>query len=171
VVLAEKMPIKMDTNAVNDVLLDEMVNNLSNLASVYYKPVSLVTSKSDEMAAEHDYEDGEPERPIQAVVQEAAKALGGDVGNLLDLDFGASKSETSSINIAPDQTKRVSTIDEMLGSVDSDSLSMPFSLYGSPASGVMPNPYSLTPGFSFPKTSFLSSSDCKGLSLEVLFIS
>lgn len=163
------MPIQMDTNAVNDVLLDEMVNNLSNLASVYYKPVSLVTSKSDEMAAAHDYEDGEPERPIQAVVQEAAKALGGDVGNLLDLDFGASNSDTS-INVAPDQTKRVSTIDEMLGSVEGDSLSMPFSLSGSPASGVMPNPYSLTPGFSFPKTSFLSSSNCKGLSLEVMSI-
>jgi hypothetical protein len=169
----------MDTKAVNDCLLDEMVNNLSNLASVYYKPVSLVTRKSDEMAPANDYEDGEPERPIQAVVQEAVQALGGDVGNLLDLDFGTSNSQALA-NGDPSHAKPVSNIDDMLGSVDGDSLSMPFSFSGSPSSGpipsgspvsgVMPNPYSLVPGFSFPKTIFLSSSECKGLSVKVRFI-
>lgn len=161
------MPIKMDTNAVHDALLDEMINNLSNLATVYYKPVSLVSRRSADTAAAIDYDDGEPERPIQAVVQEAAKALGGDVGNLLDLDFGASTTSEVSTNVNASHAKRVSTIDEMLGSVDSDSLSMPYSLSGSPASGVMSNRFSLIPGFSFPKTIFLSSADCKGLSLKV----
>ena len=155
----------MDTNAVNAVVLDEMINNLSNLASVYYKTVSLV-SRASNMPAGQDDEDGEPERPIQAVVQEAAKALGGDVGNLLDLDFGTSYSEKST-NADVTHDKRGSTIDEMLGSVDTESLSIPFPLSDSPTTGVMSNSYSLIPGFSFSKTIFLSSSDCNGLSLTV----
>ena len=155
----------MDTKAVNDLLLDEMVNNLSNLASVYYKPVSLVTKESSHTTST-DYEDGEPEQPIQAVVQEAAKALGGDVGNLLDLDFGSSTVQPSS-DLGVPHAKHVSTIDDLLGSVENDSLSLPVSLSGSPTSGMMPSPYSLQPGFSFPKTVFLSGADCHGLSLDV----
>ena len=158
----------MEINAVNELLLDEMVNNLSNLASVYYKPVSLVSKTSTDMATSNDYEDGEPERPIQAVVQEAAKALGGDVGNLLDLDFGSS-SDNAPVNVGVPNSYPVSNIDDLLGSVESESLPVPVSLSGSPVSGLMPNPFSLVPGFSFPKQILLSSSDCHGLSLEGTF--
>ena len=153
----------MSINAVNDLLLDEMVMNLSNLASVYYKPVSLVSRKFPEIYRPNDDDDAEPEQQLQSVVQEAAKALGSDVGILLDLDFGVPAS-----NDKKDTSHhRGSTIEEMLGSVEAEEFPIPFT--GSPANGALPNLYPLQPGFSFPKTTFLSSADCNGLSVEGTF--
>ena len=44
--LAQKPPIEADNNAVSETLLDELITNIGNLASVYHKPVALLGSNA-----------------------------------------------------------------------------------------------------------------------------
>lgn len=170
VVLAEKMPIIADNKTVNETLLDELIANISNLASVYCKPVSQVGVPSVRAHEGGEFEEVEAEQETsQAVVQEAAKALGSSVGDLLDLGFDATPSPAASAPSYSSPARVVSNIDDLLGSVEGHtSPAMQVSLPGSPT-GMFPS-LSMQPGFSLPKTVYLSSTDSGGLYLEGTFV-
>ncbi|KAL2918023.1 beta-adaptin [Polyrhizophydium stewartii] len=93
VVLAEKPPIELETGTVSESLLDELITNISSLASVYHKSPALLGGSSfvDMSQYRQEFADGDDEPEARrSIVQEAAQAMGasGGVDNLLDLDFG-----------------------------------------------------------------------------------
>ena len=168
VVLIEKPPIHDDNYTVNQTLLDELISNIASLASIYRKPVSQVgiPSKKD---ITMDSEEPEGEIVSTVIVEEAAKALGSSVGNLLDLDFGPPASSVSTIqpnhSSQVDSQRRTSNIDDIFGSVEE---------INSPAVGIHSSPLGMLPSsfqsFSFPKATLLSSQECNGLQVEGTFV-
>jgi hypothetical protein len=169
VVLADKLPIQVNGNAVPSSLLSEMITHLSSLASVYYRPVSQVgqvTLMAKEVHGFDAIEATEPEATSTTVVQEAAKALGGSVGDLLDLDFGGPSAGVSVPPTAPQQGSSLG-VDDLLGSVDME-----------PTSPNMPAPFSMPPlggltlesTFALPKSRYLSSESSQGLELDGTFV-
>ncbi|KAI8910195.1 adaptin N terminal region-domain-containing protein [Gorgonomyces haynaldii] len=109
VVLAEKPPIEFDSKTVSDSLLDELLFNISSLASVYHKSPALVGGASYvDMSLYRDaYEDDELDR--RQVLQQAAQQLGGPIiENLLDLDAEV---------IQPVQSNTTTPLHDLLGNV------------------------------------------------------
>ncbi|KAH6577738.1 hypothetical protein BASA62_000719 [Batrachochytrium salamandrivorans] len=93
VVLSEKPPIELDMGTVSEGLLDELILNISSLASVYHKSPALLSGSSfvDMAQYRQEFADGDDDTDVRrSAVHEAAQAMGGTnmVGNLLDLDFG-----------------------------------------------------------------------------------
>ncbi|KAJ3174438.1 hypothetical protein HK101_010968, partial [Irineochytrium annulatum] len=133
VVLAEKPPIEADNNSVSETLLDELILNIGSLASVYHKPPALLgSSVGTEVLAPREpgiLEDGEAEEAEGAAnVIKQVVASGGNIDNLLDLDFGgpvATQTMASGATSSPSvQTPKVSSgIDDLLGLVDMGSSS------------------------------------------------
>ena len=164
VVLAEKPPIKVDSLAVNPLLLNELIHNLSNLASVYFKPASQVgqatfKGKLDTRAREMDDLDSEAV-PTQLVVQEAAKALGGSVGDLLDLGFDAPALPTPVQNSTP---VNASPLEDLLGDLGPSSATQ---TSFTPKGTVFPTLSASASPCILPKTTYLYSKDCAGLEVE-----
>ncbi|KAG0066043.1 beta-adaptin [Linnemannia elongata] len=102
VVLSEKPPISVDSSANNlsPALMDELINNISTLASVYHKPASAFmgnkafSADAVRKAAVADARDEEQimgEDIVTSPTAPAASAPKNAMADLLDLDFGSSE--------------------------------------------------------------------------------
>ncbi|KAL7752085.1 beta-adaptin [Sorochytrium milnesiophthora] len=99
VVLSEKPPIQADTVTTSSGYLNELVQNISTLASVYHKPASTFivggagAGKATRKGEEEDEEPDAAEPRINA----------SDIPNLLDLDFGtpAGSPQQQAISTSP----------------------------------------------------------------------
>ncbi|KAJ3061397.1 AP-1 complex subunit beta-1, partial [Podochytrium sp. JEL0797] len=109
VVLAEKPPIESDTSTVSETLLDELIFHIGSLASVYQKPPALLGHRGDRTEL-RSTEDDEPKIDVQQVVN----SVGGNIENLLDLDFGAPVNTPTTTST----TQRASNVDDLLGMSD-----------------------------------------------------
>lgn len=104
VVLAEKPPIQHEDATVSETLLDELIQNIATLASVYHKSTKLIGSTSRfemPMKLTRDDDDDAEYDGTGMNVQ-----VGGGVGgvkeeNLLDLDFDTGAVATPSPSSAP----------------------------------------------------------------------
>ncbi|KAJ1559855.1 beta-adaptin, partial [Nowakowskiella sp. JEL0078] len=116
VVISEKPPIESDNNTVNDSLATELIFHIATLASVYQKSPSLLgatsvairTIRDDDTTLENAEEDGVGAAAIVA-------AAGGNIENLLDLDFSIPAVSPVSVTSPP---KTTSGIDDLLGLMD-----------------------------------------------------
>ncbi|KAJ3055615.1 hypothetical protein HK097_009942 [Rhizophlyctis rosea] len=181
VVLAEKPPIEADTATVSESLLDELIQNIATLASVYHKSPSLlggtavdVSAVRGETTLEMDAE--EPEVDARSVAQQVNAAVGGGIENLLDLDFGGPITTATPTSGGAGLTPQKSNIDDLLGLMDSGpGPSTP--PYGTPTASGGFGGFNFGsslgggsgPSFSFPKTSLLTSADAQGLELQGTF--
>ncbi|KAI8853732.1 adaptin N terminal region-domain-containing protein [Chytridium lagenaria] len=173
VVLTEKPPIEADNNAVSETLLDELILNIGSLASVYHKPPALLggTIGIDVVLNREptfDVEDTEEAEGAASVIKQVA-ASGGNIENLLDLDFGGpamtpGPSSASPASAAP----KTSAIDDLLGMSGSEPMGMSssyggglggFGGFGGMATSPAPAPA---------KTQLLSQAAAKGLELTEL---
>ncbi|KAJ3091516.1 AP-2 complex subunit beta [Quaeritorhiza haematococci] len=122
VVLSEKPPIEVDNATVSETLLDELIQNIASLASVYHKSPALLGQttmeiKKDEIEEEAEVLDFEADGGVAAI------AGGGDSGakiaDLLDLDFGGDSSAGAAA-ISPSNATGGGGggIDDLLGLVD-----------------------------------------------------
>ncbi|KAI9363455.1 adaptin N terminal region-domain-containing protein [Zopfochytrium polystomum] len=192
VVLSQKPPIEADNNAVSETLLDELISNIGNLASVYHKPAGLLNTAgaldivvSREQQEVEDVDDGE-----HVTAQEVIAAVGGNIENLLDLDFGGGHTtqhpatsssgiddllglmdigSTPSTSISYTSPPLTSSGHNGLNGLSGTSASSPLGdLFGSPASagGIFAGaagPYTL------PKESLLQAGSANGLDLSGTF--
>lgn len=92
VVLSVKAPMEYSNDMVSDALLNELIQNLSSLASVFHKPVSTVTSAElvdlDQIRDIYAEEEEDGSNASQLVQQAAAAMKSSGDNNLLDIDFG-----------------------------------------------------------------------------------
>ncbi|KAJ3216080.1 hypothetical protein HDU67_009960 [Dinochytrium kinnereticum] len=166
IVLAEKPPIEADNNAVSETLLDELILNIGSLASVYHKPPALLggTIGIDIMMNREPTLDDAEEAEGAANVLKQVAASGGNIENLLDLDFGgpALAPDPSPSSAAP---RKTSAIDDLLGLTDSEVPMAVSSMSSSFGSG-------LNLGASAPavnKIQLISQAAGKGLELQGAF--
>ncbi|KAF9160103.1 beta-adaptin [Actinomortierella ambigua] len=110
VVLSEKPPISVETRTISPGLMDELITNISTLASVYHKPPSAFLGNKAyspdaiQKAAAADAQDEELHAVDGAESPAAAKeaAVKNAMADLLDLDFGSEPtSATSGGSFAP----------------------------------------------------------------------
>lgn len=119
IVLTEKPIIATNTATISPVLLDELINELSSLASVYHKPPEAFIghgrfgADAVQKKAIEEQQALAREVPIQQQIQ-------GNSENLLDLDFG---SDASSAVTSPPTTPAnpQSTMDDLMGIFGSSS--------------------------------------------------
>jgi AP-1 complex subunit beta-1 len=133
VVLSEKPPINANQQVLSQRLLDELVDDLGSLASVYHKPKDSFVGKGrfgadavQRRAIEYylrsfvtnirEQIQNAQENPIQAQSKS-------NIENLLDLDMGGATEETTSSPTAPNKT--VSNILDDLGGLSLDKSSAP----------------------------------------------
>ncbi|KAI8811306.1 adaptin N terminal region-domain-containing protein [Cladochytrium replicatum] len=170
VVLSEKPPIEADNNAVSESLLDELINNLASLASVYHKSPSLLGYTMAGIRTVRDTEDttleyGDEEGGALEVVQAVARA-GGNIENLLDLDFGTPSAPAPSGSIGGGGSiSSSSAIDDLLGLGPSDlspSYGGPSVSTGLGSLSSATSPVAVSPSGP-PKTSYLMASSSQGL--------
>jgi vesicle coat complex subunit len=84
VVLSEKPPIESKTKIISDSLLDELIDNIGTLASVYYKPASLFGGRTGDTRI---FSSSAEETDANADIEGVPGTTIGGVENLLDLDF------------------------------------------------------------------------------------
>jgi len=84
VVLSEKPPIESKSKIVSDSLLDELIDNIGTLASVYYKPASLFGGRTGDTRI---FSSSAEETDANADIEGVPGTTIGGVENLLDLDF------------------------------------------------------------------------------------
>ncbi|KAG0287106.1 beta-adaptin [Linnemannia gamsii] len=112
VVLSEKPPISVDSSAdkLSPGLLDELINNISTLASVYHKPASTFmgnkafSADAVRKAAVADARDEEQimgEDTVTSPTAPAASAPKNVMADLLDLDFGSSEPVSTPVMSPP----------------------------------------------------------------------
>ncbi|KAJ1536872.1 beta-adaptin, partial [Nowakowskiella sp. JEL0078] len=148
VVISEKPPIEAVNNTVNDSLATELIFHIATLASVYQKSPSLLgatsvairTVRDEDTTLENAEEDGAGAAAIVA-------AAGGNIENLLDLDFSVPVVSPVSITSPP---KTTSGIDDLLGLMDMPNAppSHPIGL-GLGGLGIAPQQKNLMSGFGF----------------------
>ncbi|KAJ3125747.1 hypothetical protein HK098_008269 [Nowakowskiella sp. JEL0407] len=116
VVLSEKPPIEYDSNTVNESLADELIYHIATLASVYQKAPSLLGASNLAIKTIRDTDDTTLENEGQVGAAAVIAAAGGNIDNLLDLDFGVPAVSPQS-QVASPPTKS-SGIDDLLGLMD-----------------------------------------------------
>ncbi|CAG8432675.1 5657_t:CDS:10 [Diversispora eburnea] len=95
VVLSEKPPISVQSNNISGSLLEDLISNISTLASVYHKPPETFLGKGRfgadavQRRAIEEQEEASRESPIQAQTKS-------NIENLLDLDFSDPSAPTTS---------------------------------------------------------------------------
>ncbi|KAJ3232228.1 AP-2 complex subunit beta [Chytriomyces hyalinus] len=157
VVLAEKPPIESDNSTVSETLLDELIYHIGSLASVYYKPAALLGVRGDRgdlrMAVAED------DDPNKIDVQQVVASVGGNIENLLDLDFGGPVAVPVSVS-ASGGGQRASNVDDLLGMMDLGGGSSSFGVASSPADAVIDTP----------KVKLLQPENANGLELSGSFV-
>ncbi|KAI9141255.1 adaptin N terminal region-domain-containing protein [Paraphysoderma sedebokerense] len=177
VVLSEKPPIESDPPTVSPTLLNNLIANISTLASVYHRPASTFLGTAGKSSSEKKAEDGNESDGDEAPTGDTVT----DIPNLLDLDFSAPPPVTSS---APSSAGAVQTgnILDLLSddippmqpvSAGSPVGASPLSPVGgvgpsSPLGGVGMVPVT-GPAFSFPRQQLLNAAQAKGLDLFATF--
>ncbi|KAI8925238.1 adaptin N terminal region-domain-containing protein [Entophlyctis helioformis] len=185
IVLAEKPPIDVDTMTVSESLLDELIINISSLASVYHKSPALLggTSFVDMTLYRTDL-DGDEQDPEtrRSVYQEAAKAMGSGpiIENLLDLDFGTPAAAPAGVGSSASGGGVVgggaSGIDDLL-SMDMDS-TMPMGMGGGSGASAFGGLGGLGAGaaaagitsYAFPKVPLLLAATAQGLDMSGTYV-
>ncbi|EGF80913.1 hypothetical protein BATDEDRAFT_87982 [Batrachochytrium dendrobatidis JAM81] len=178
VVLAEKPPIESNTGTVSEGLLDELILNISSLASVYHKSPALLGGASlvDLAQYRQDFADGEDESDLRrSAVQQAVQAMDDTsmIGNLLDLDFSTPVIQPNLVASGANAT----TLDRRgitdLLSLDMDMSPVAPSPMNDGAFGLdkmgSPGRTNSGPRYVFPKTVMLSASTSQGLDLSGTF--
>ncbi|KAG9304375.1 hypothetical protein G9A89_019937 [Geosiphon pyriformis] len=100
VVLSDKPPISFESRSISDPLLEELLSNISTLASVYHKPPETFLGRGKfgadavQRQAIEEQEEAARESPIQVQVQD-------NIENLLDLDFSDPAATSASIPTSP----------------------------------------------------------------------
>lgn len=177
VVLSEKPPIESDPPTVSPTLLNNLIANISTLASVYHRPASTFLGTAGKSSSEKKAEDGNESDGDEAPTGDTVT----DIPNLLDLDFSAPPPMTSS---APSSAGAVQT-GNILDLLSDDIPPMQPVSAGSPVDasplspvgGVGPSsPLGAVgmvpvtgPAFSFPKQQLLNAAQAKGLDLFASF--
>ncbi|RUS18514.1 LOW QUALITY PROTEIN: hypothetical protein BC937DRAFT_88678 [Endogone sp. FLAS-F59071] len=96
VILSDKPPIANENVGITGALLDDLINNIGTLASVYHKPPETFVGNRKfgadavqrKMVDQGDDEESSvPEATIQAAQAAVKKDANADIGNLLDLDW------------------------------------------------------------------------------------
>ncbi|KAK3377196.1 adaptin N terminal region-domain-containing protein [Lasiosphaeria ovina] len=116
IILSQKPPITTTVTSLPPVLLEQLLSELSTLASVYHKPPESFVGKgrygTDEIqrAAIQEQRENAAEDPIAASVAAAAAANGGanNIENLLDFDFDGA-APASAQQGTPDRVSSPST--------------------------------------------------------------
>ncbi|KAJ3111403.1 AP-2 complex subunit beta [Physocladia obscura] len=114
VVLAEKPPIESDNSTVSETLLDELIYHIGSLASVYHRPAALLGVRGDSIELKISATNEDDENTVD--VQKVVASVGGNIENLLDLDFGTPAIIPSSSNTQSSQS--ASNVDDLLGIMD-----------------------------------------------------
>ncbi|RHZ77368.1 hypothetical protein Glove_180g19 [Diversispora epigaea] len=114
VVLSEKPPISVQSNNISGSLLEDLISNISTLASVYHKPPETFLGKGRfgadavQRRAIEEQEEASRESPIQAQTKS-------NIENLLDLDFSdPSTLTTSPISTASGSSAPTANVDDLL---------------------------------------------------------
>ncbi|KAK3689405.1 adaptin N terminal region-domain-containing protein [Podospora appendiculata] len=157
VILSQKPAITTTVTSLPPVLLEQLLSELSTLASVYHKPPESFVGKgrygADEIqrAAIQEQRQNASEDPIAASVAAAAAngTSGNNIENLLDIDFDgaapatagtpdriASPAASGGLGSAPPAPAPSSSIADMMGLFDAAPLSAPV-----PAAGDMMNSF------------------------------
>ncbi|KAJ3025411.1 UNVERIFIED_CONTAM: AP-2 complex subunit beta [Siphonaria sp. JEL0065] len=110
VVLAEKPPIESDNSTVSETLLEELIYHIGSLASVYHKPAALLGVRGDVPSLRTT--GGDDEDATRVDVQKVVASVGGNIENLLDLDFGTPA--VMPVAATPG-AHRPSNVDDLLG--------------------------------------------------------
>ncbi|CAI2173098.1 1578_t:CDS:10 [Funneliformis geosporum] len=127
VVLSDKPVISIEGNTLNGPLLEELISNISSLASVYHKPPETFLGRGRfgadavQRRAIEEQEEASRESPIQAQVKT-------NIENLLDLDFNDNSTPNSNTPPPPPATSSKSTnatanVDDLLDLFDNSSIS------------------------------------------------
>ncbi|KAI8619017.1 adaptin N terminal region-domain-containing protein [Chytriomyces sp. MP71] len=118
VVLAEKPPIESDNSTVSETLLEELIYHIGSLASVYYKPAALLGVRGDRADMRLAAVDDDDANKVD--VQQVVASVGGNIENLLDLDFGAPMSlvTSSTAPVFASGPQPPSNVDDLLGMMD-----------------------------------------------------
>ncbi|CAG8446030.1 4272_t:CDS:10 [Acaulospora colombiana] len=127
VVLSDKPPISVQSNNMSGPLLDELISNISTLASVYHKPPETFLGKGRfgadavQRRAIEEQEEASRESPIQAQTKT-------NIENLLDLDFEDSTNMTASaspIATSSNSLTPTTNVDDLLGLFGGSSITSP----------------------------------------------
>ncbi|ORY51611.1 Adaptor protein complex beta subunit [Rhizoclosmatium globosum] len=158
VVLAEKPPIESDNSTVSETLLDELIYHIGSLASVYHKPPALLGVRGDRV--DYRIPSGDDD-DIKVDVQKVVDSVGGNIENLLDLDFGAPVAMPATVTTPG--THRPSNVDDLLGMMDlsggNDGL----------MGGMAGSPLGSAPAIETPRVQLLSAESANGLDLTGCF--
>ncbi|CAG8497569.1 14039_t:CDS:10 [Ambispora leptoticha] len=121
VVLSEKPAISVENQSISGPLLDELINHISTLASVYHKPPESFLGRGTfgadavQRRAIEEQEEESRESPIQEQVKNE---------NLLDLDFSDTSATPTSANppsaVSPFSESTSTNIDDLLGLFGND---------------------------------------------------
>ena len=141
IVCSQKPTIQDDTNLIETNLLDELVANLSNLASVYHKRPSAFVDRKKAVPEADDYEEAEePEEVEEAAKGSAASAAAPPTVDFLSLDDppaaatrGAEEAHASATR--PPAPAKMDVLEDLLGvgSVPSSSVIPPAAAGGTRA--------------------------------------
>ncbi|RIA95100.1 Adaptor protein complex beta subunit [Glomus cerebriforme] len=122
VVLSDKPVISVQGNTLSGPLLEELINNISTLASVYHKPPETFLGRGRfgadavQRRAIEEQEEASRESPIQAQVKT-------NIENLLDLDFNDTSTPTTSTPPSSKSTNATANVDDLLDLFGSNSIS------------------------------------------------
>jgi vesicle coat complex subunit len=122
VVLSDKPVISVQGNTLSGLLLEELINNISTLASVYHKPPETFLGRGRfgadavQRRAIEEQEEASRESPIQAQVKT-------NIENLLDLDFNDTSTPTSSTPPSSKSTNATANVDDLLDLFSGNSIS------------------------------------------------
>ncbi|CAG8806538.1 30772_t:CDS:2, partial [Racocetra persica] len=100
VVLSDKPPISVQSNTMSNSLLEELISNISTLASVYHKPPETFLGRGRfgadavQRRAIEEQEEASRESPIQAQTKT-------NIENLLDLDFSDTTTAVTTTSSLP----------------------------------------------------------------------
>ncbi|KAJ3080526.1 hypothetical protein HDU99_008137 [Rhizoclosmatium hyalinum] len=159
VVLAEKPPIESDNSTVSETLLDELIYHIGSLASVYHKPPALLGVRGDRV--DYRIPSGDDD-DIKVDVQKVVDSVGGNIENLLDLDFGAPV--TMPATVTTPGTHRPSNVDDLLGMMD-----LSGGNDGGLMGGMAGSPLGSAPAIETPRVQLLSAESANGLDLTGCF--
>ncbi|CAG8569790.1 70_t:CDS:10, partial [Dentiscutata erythropus] len=125
VVLSDKPPISVQSNTISSSLLEELISNISTLASVYHKPPETFLGKGRfgadavQRRAIEEQEEASRESPIQAQTKT-------NIENLLDLDFSDTNTVVSTTTSPPSSSKSFTpnaNVDDLLDLFNDNSIS------------------------------------------------
>ncbi|CAG8491468.1 1388_t:CDS:10, partial [Cetraspora pellucida] len=125
VVLSDKPPISVQSNTISSSLLEELISNISTLASVYHKPPETFLGRGRfgadavQRRAIEEQEEASRESPIQAQTKT-------NIENLLDLDFSdtttAAVITTSSLPSSSMSFTPTANVDDLLDLFNGNSI-------------------------------------------------